>query len=119
MARYNEARREGASMPLGCAALNSLLVVLGDTCGLYATGQYAFEVEEPIIRSNAPSITHKRSSNEAADGAAHAHGSAAPGQQRVMSVQQEETAFMTLISHDCAAATDSQTGNSVKSIRQP
>jgi hypothetical protein len=103
----------------GCGgALNSFLVVLGDKCRVYATGQYTFDVEEPIVRGKAPSIAQKRSSRAAADGAADAHATATPGEDRAMSVQREETAFMTLICHDCAAATHSQTGNSVKSIWQ-
>jgi hypothetical protein len=95
-------------------ALNSFLVVLGDKCGLYATGQYAFEEDEPIVRGMTLSRAQKRTSREAADRAADAHGSATPGEDRAMSAQREETALMTLIGHDCAAATHSQTGNSVK-----
>jgi hypothetical protein len=91
----------------GCGGvLNSFLVVLGDKCGLYATGQYSVvEVEGPIVRGNAPSIAQKRNSNNAAGGPALAQGSAIPGEDRVMSVQREETAFMTLMCHECAAAT--------------
>jgi hypothetical protein len=67
----------------GCGgALNSFLVVLGDKTGLHATSSYSRDVEEPIVRSHASSITQKR-----------AH--------------RDETAFMTLICHDCAAATHS------------
>jgi hypothetical protein len=92
----------------GCGgALNSLLVVLGDRCGLYATGQYSSEVEEPIVPSKAISIAQKPTSSGARKGAPHTHGSASPGQDRTTSVQPEETAFMTLICHECAAATDS------------
>jgi hypothetical protein len=99
-------------------ALNSFLVVLGDKCGLYATGQYSFDVEEPIPSSEAPRVAQKRSSSFAAERAAHAHGSATPSEDRAMSVQRGETALMTLICHDCAAATDARMGNSVKSVRQ-
>jgi hypothetical protein len=91
----------------GCGgALNSFLVVLGDKCGLYATGQYSFDVEEPIFRRKAPSIVQKRNSNKAAGGIAHSHRSATQSEDRAMSVQREETAFMTLMCHECAAATD-------------
>jgi hypothetical protein len=92
----------------GCGgALNLFLVLVGDNCGLYRTGQYSFDAEKPIVRSQAPSITQKRSSSEAAEAAVHAHGTAISAKDRAMSVQREETAFMTLICHDCAAATDS------------
>jgi hypothetical protein len=92
----------------GCGgALNLFLVLVGDNCGLYPTGQYSFDAEKPIVRSQAPSITQKRSSSEAAEAAVHAHGTAISAKDRAMSVQREETAFMTLICHDCAAATDS------------
>jgi hypothetical protein len=92
----------------GCGyTLNSFLVVLGDKCGLYATGQYSFDGDEPVVCSQAPSIAQKRNSGEAADGAVHAHGSASAGKERAMSAQREEVAFMALICHDCAAATDS------------
>ena len=92
----------------GCGgALNSFLVVLGDRCGLYGTGQYSVvDVEGPIVRSKAPSIAQKRNSNKAAGGPALAQGSAIPGEDRALRVQREETAFMTLMCHECAAATD-------------
>jgi hypothetical protein len=92
----------------GCSgALNSFLIVLSDKCRLSATGQYTFDVEEPIVQSQATSIAQKRSSRGATDGAAQ--GSANGCEDRAMKVQREETAFMTLICHDCAAAPDSQT----------
>jgi hypothetical protein len=88
----------------GCGgALNSFLIAVGDKCGLYPTSQYRCDVEEPIVRSKAPSIVQKRTSSRAAAGA---HGSASPGKDWVISVQREEAAFMTLVCHDCAAATD-------------
>jgi hypothetical protein len=91
----------------GCGgALNSFVLLLGDKHGLHATSSYS-GVADPIVRCQAPSITRKRCSSEAADGAVHAHGSAIPSRDRAMSVHREETAFMTLICHDCAAATDS------------
>jgi hypothetical protein len=43
-------------------------------------------------------------SSEAADGAVHAHGNAIPGRDRAMRVHGDETAFMTLICHDCTPA---------------
>jgi hypothetical protein len=99
----------------GCGgALNSFLVVLGDKCGLYATGQYSSDGEKRVVRSQAPSIAQERNSSEAADSPVHAHVSAIPSKDRAMRVQREETAFMTLICHDCAAATDSRVSNSVK-----
>jgi hypothetical protein len=65
----------------GCGgALNAFLVVLGDKCGLYATGQYGVEVERPIRRSESPSIAQKRSSGEATVRAAHAHRAATSGE---------------------------------------
>jgi hypothetical protein len=92
----------------GCgSALHSFLVVLGDKCGLYATGQYSVDVEGPIVRRKAPSIAQKRTSSEATDGAALAHASGTPGEERAVRVQREETAFMTLMCHECAAATAS------------
>ena len=92
----------------GCGdALNSFLVVLGDKCGLDATGQCSVvDVEGPIVHSNAPSIARKRESNAAAGNPAFAQSSAIPGEDRALSVQREETAFMTLMCHECAAATD-------------
>jgi hypothetical protein len=95
----------------GCgSALNSFLVVVGDKSGLYATGQYSVDVEGPIVRSKAPSIAQKRNSNKAACGFAHSQCRAIPGDDRAVSVRREETAFMTLICHECAAATDWHTG---------
>lgn len=91
----------------GCGgALNSFVLVLGDKYGLHTTSSYS-GVEDPIVRSQAPSVTRQRDSSEAADGAVEAHGNAIPGEDRAMSVHREETAFMTLICHDCEAATDS------------
>jgi hypothetical protein len=89
-------------------ALNSFRVVLGDQCGLHATSSYSCDVEEPIVRSQASSIAPKRAgSSEGADGAVHAPGSALPGRDRAISVHRDETAVMTLIWHECAAAIDS------------
>jgi len=97
----------------GCGgALNSFLVVLGDKCRLYATGQYSIvEVEGPIVRSNSPSIAQKRNCNNAGRGPVRPQGSAIPGEDRVPRVQREETAFMTLMCHECAAATDWHMGS--------
>ena len=104
---------------VGCGgALNSFLVLLGDKCGLYATGPYSSDVETAIVCERAPSIAQKRNANKAADGPAHAHGSATPGEERAMRVQREETAFMTLICHECGAAPVSPMGNSVRSVGQ-
>jgi hypothetical protein len=90
----------------GCnGALNSFLIVFSDKCGPSATGQYTFDGERSIGRSQATSIAQKRSSG----GATHSHGSANACKDRAMSIQQEETACMTLICHDCAGAPDSQT----------
>ena|SRR5450631_1107463 len=95
----------------GCGgALSSFLVVVGDRCGLYATGQYRSDVETSIVPSKAPSIAQKRPFSDAVDGAALAHGSATSGQDRALRVLWEETAFMTLVCHECAAATDSHMG---------
>ena len=96
----------------GCGgALSSFLVALGDRCGFYATGLYSSEVDEPFVQSEAPSIAQKRtSSDDAVDGAALAHGSATSGQDRALRVLWDETAFMTLVCHECAAATDSHMG---------
>jgi hypothetical protein len=97
--------REAAA---GCGGtLNSCFVVLGDKCGLYATGQYKSDGEEPVVRSQAPSNAQKRNSSRAADSPAHAHGRAIPSNDRAMSIQGDETAFMTLICHQCAPAADS------------
>jgi hypothetical protein len=97
--------------------LHSFLVVLGDRYALYATGQYSTDVKEPIVWSKAPSSVQERRSSEAADGDAP-HGSPTSGEDRAMRVQQEETAFMTLICHECAAAPESPMGNSVRSVGQ-
>ena len=92
-------------------ALNSFLVVLGERSGLYPTDQCSSEVDEPFVQSEAPSIAQKRtSSDDAVDGAALAHGSATSGQDRALRVLWDETAFMTLVCHECAAATDSHMG---------
>ena len=91
----------------GCGgALNALLVVLGDRCGLHGTAQYGVDVEGPIVRSNSPSIAQKRNSNNAGTGLVRPQGSATRGEDRALRVQREETAFMTLMCHECAAATD-------------
>jgi hypothetical protein len=93
----------------GCGgALNAFFVAVGDTCGLYPTGQYSSDGQEPDVRSQAPIVVHARNSNQAADGPVHARGSAIPSSDRAMRVQLEETAFMTLICHDCAATTPSR-----------
>ncbi len=89
----------------GCA-LNSFLLVLGDRCGLHGTAQYGVDVEGPIVRSKALSVGQKPNSNKAAGGPVHPQGSAIPGEDRVPRVQREEAAFMTLLCHECAAATD-------------
>jgi hypothetical protein len=74
----------------GCGgALNSFLVVLGE-------GQ--------IVRSNAPSIGQQDNSNTAARGPTLAQGSGILGADPALSNQREETAFMTLMCHECAAA---------------
>jgi hypothetical protein len=99
----------------GGGAVSSFLVGLGGKCGLYATGRYRFDVDEPIVRSKTPSILQMRT----ARGAANAHGSASPGGDRATSVQREEVAFMTLICHDCACSNKPGQGNSVKSASQP
>ena len=93
----------------GCA-LNSFLLVLGDRCGLHGTAQYGVDVEGPIVRSKALSLGQKPNSNKAAGGPVHPQGSAIPGEDRVPRVQREETAFMTLVCHECAAATDGHMG---------
>ena len=90
----------------GCGgAFNSLLVALGDKCGLYATVQYGGDVDEPIVRTSTLSIAKKRTSGGAAD----ANASPTPGEDRAVQVQREEAGLMTLICHDCGAATDSHT----------
>jgi hypothetical protein len=108
---HSRARKLLGKAAGGCGgALNSLLVVLGDRCGLYATGQYRSDVETSIVPSKAPSIAQKRPFSDAVDGAALAHRSATSGQDRALRVLWEETAFMTLVCHECAAATDSHMG---------
>jgi hypothetical protein len=92
----------------GCGrALNSCFVVLGDTCGLYATGQYKSDGEERVVRSQTPSNARKRNSSRAADNPSHARGRDIPSDDRAITIHREETAFMTLICHQCAAAADS------------
>jgi hypothetical protein len=100
----------------GCGGtLHSVLVVLGKKGAHYATGQYSTDVKEPIVWSKAPSSVQERRSREAADGDAPTQGSPTSGEDRAR-VQQEETAFMTLICHECAAAIESPIGNSVRSV---
>lgn len=92
----------------GCGgALNSFFAFLGDKCGLYATGQHNSDGEEPVVGSQTPSHAQKRNSSRAADSSPHAHGRPIASNDRSMSVQREETAFMMLICHECAAAADS------------
>jgi hypothetical protein len=92
----------------GCGgALNELFVTVGDRCGLYATGQYSSDGQAPVVRSPAASVVQARSSNQATDSPVHARAIAVPSSDRAMRVQREETAFMTLICHDCAATTPS------------
>jgi hypothetical protein len=98
----------------GCGgALHSFLAVVGDRYALHATGQYSTDVKAPIVRRRATSGAEKRRSSQAADGDVHTHGRPTAREDRVMRAQREETAFMTLICHECAAATASPTGNSV------
>jgi hypothetical protein len=89
----------------GCGgALNELFVTVGDRCGLYATGQYSSDGQAPVVRSQAASVVQAR---KATDSPVHARAIAVPSSDRAMRVQREETAFMTLICHDCAATTPS------------
>ena len=105
--RLQESVSKAAS---GCgSALNSLLVGLGDKCGLHATVQYGGDVEEPILRTSIPSVAQKLTPGGAVDRAAHAHGSATAGEDRAVQVQREEAGLMTLMCHVCGAATDSHT----------
>jgi hypothetical protein len=91
----------------GCrSALNAFFVAVGDNCGLYATGQYGWD--GPDVRSQAASVGQARSSDQATDGPVRARGSAIPSRDRAMTVQGEEIALMSLLCHDCAAATHSR-----------
>ena len=76
----------------------------------FATGPYSSGVEKAIVCNQAPSIAQKRNFSEATDGAALAQGNGTSGEDRAVSLQREETAFMTLICHECAAATVSPMG---------
>jgi len=54
----------------GCgSALNSVLVVLGDKFGLYKTGQYSSDMEEPTCRRAAPSLSSSFDRRDRAFGA--------------------------------------------------
>ena len=103
----------------GCgAALNSFLVFVGDKGRLYPTGPYRPGVQKAIVCNQAPSIAQKHAFSEATGGAALAQRSGTPGEDRAMRLQREETAFMTLICHECAAAPVSPMCNSVRSAGQ-
>jgi two-component system, chemotaxis family, chemotaxis protein CheY len=102
----------------GCGgAFNSFLVFLGDTGGLYAIGPYRSGQEKAIVCNQAPSMAQKCTFGEAIDSTALAQGSGSSGEDRAMRVRREETALMTLIGHECAAATVSPMGNSVRAVR--
>jgi hypothetical protein len=89
-------------------ALNSSLVVPGKKYGL------SCDLEEPIIGSEA------QQPSGAAERAAHAHGNTTQSKTRgVMSDQQEETAFMTLICYECSEATYASIVQSAKSVKPP
>jgi two-component system, chemotaxis family, chemotaxis protein CheY len=101
----------------GCGgAFNSFLVFLGDTGGLYAIGPYRSGQEKAMVGNQAPSMAQKCTLGEAIDSTALAQGSGSSGEDRAMRVRREETALMTLIGHECAAATVSPMGNSVRAV---
>jgi hypothetical protein len=89
------------------AAVNSFLFGLGDKCGLLRPVSTASTWRGRSSGALLRALPLRRRSSEAADGASQAHGSATQGQERDVSVQRDEAAFMTLICHDCLAAIDS------------
>jgi hypothetical protein len=89
------------------AALNSFLFGFGDKCGLMRPISTAWTWRSRSSGALLRAFPLRRRSSDDGDGSSQAHGSATQGQMRAVSIHREETAFMTLIGHDCLAARDS------------